>query len=292
MKKNIIALQLVFMFFLFVEIYLYNYNKVDLLALTGITKATHPMNEWAINEPFFAYSAKPNKIWNNKSVNNYGFISTPDLNVKKQEGVIRIAFLGGSSTAGTGQNLVDEETWPWKVVEKLRKKDVKLDFINAACGGYTTFESYGVLWSKLRFFKPDIIVVNHGWNDFSFFHEKLSELIYWRKNEQGIYDGINSKGYYEYFKPLSIDKYISWSQILTRLRFFLFQKLGQGEILDEEEYEDRMVEKEVKTCSGCLSFKQNLQLIRSFCIENKIKYFFPDFRTGTPKLKIEYILHI
>ena len=65
-----------------------------------------------------------------------------------------------NTTAGTGKNLPDEQTWPWKVVEAVRKAvpHKKVTLINAALGGYSSLESYGRFWSRIRFFAPEFAI--------------------------------------------------------------------------------------------------------------------------------------
>ena len=135
----------------------FNFYHYDLWSLTGRSTGRNYMEKWALIDAFCAYRAKPGTYGiTGKSVNSYGFISTPEISPTKPDNTIRIAFLGGSSTAGTGFDLPDEETWPWKVIKILREKcpKIRFDFINAALGGYTSFESYGRLWSRIRFFFP------------------------------------------------------------------------------------------------------------------------------------------
>ena len=81
------------------------------------------------------------------------------LNRQKSSEVTRIVYLGGSSTAGTGAELADESTWPYKVNEILNKKNIKVDYINGALGGYTSFESYGRLWSRIRDSFPQTLLL-------------------------------------------------------------------------------------------------------------------------------------
>jgi hypothetical protein len=147
-----------------------NHPYADLWVVTGRKNGPNPMASWAFIDAFSAYRARPRE--GRPSVNRYGFIATPELRVSKPPNTIRIAFLGESSTAGTGRsNFADENTWPWQVADMLQKgfPEKHIEFINAALGGYTSFESYGRLWSRIRFFSPDIIVVYHDWNEMYYF---------------------------------------------------------------------------------------------------------------------------
>ena len=67
----------------------------------------------------------------------------------------------------------------------LRERtDRDIDFINGALSGYTTFESYGRLWSRLRFFQPDVIVLYHGWNDM-YYMTGTREIAAWKTLPDG-----------------------------------------------------------------------------------------------------------
>ncbi len=144
--------------------------------------------KWQVPDAFSAFSGRPGEygVYKgrlDKTINRYGFISTPDLTVAKPDGTIRIAFLGGSSTAGTGPGLADRDTWPWRVTEMVKAAfpGRHIDFINGALPKYTTFESYGRLWSRIRFFKPDIICVYHGWSEMGYFTaDKIDSITSWR----------------------------------------------------------------------------------------------------------------
>lgn len=205
-------------------------TTIDLDSLTGRTKMDAPMAQWAYLDAFCAYRAKPGQYDDGKTVDSYGFISTPEIEPTKPSGVVRIVFLGGSSTAGTGRNLKDEETWPWQAVEKLRADGLHVDFINGALGGYTSFESYGRLWSRIRHFSPDIVVVYHGWNELYYFDE-VDDIASWRTLPDGSWS-FKTEHVVQMYKPWRIDPFIKWSQWLTRLRLRFSTRVvgeaGQG----------------------------------------------------------------
>lgn len=198
-------------------------GSTDLKSLINPIKAKKPMLKWAFVNPYAGYTPIPDRKISkeNKTVNNFGFISTPSMeSVSKPEGTIRIAFLGGSSTAGTGRNLPDDQTFPWKVRMKLEKAlpNSKIEAINASVSGYSSFESLGRLWSEIRFFEPDIVIVNHGWNDMYYFDDCSKEKItHWR------WGGDQSWGFREIelppkIKTLASDKWFTWSRIYAMMR--------------------------------------------------------------------------
>lgn len=268
--KNILFVSLPTFIFMFMGLEVYTRifkPHVDLKKITGGIPTPNPMSLWAQNDAFSAYTAIPGKYSENKTVNSKGFISTPEVDLKKGENTIRIIFLGESSTAGTGHNLADTNTWPWKVVEKLKAETgLKIDFINAALGGYSSFESYGKLWSRLRFFLPDIVIVYHGWNDMYYFNDKAENPLLWK----GKFD-ISKPTNYSLIKGHWIDQYISWSNFFSILRYkFADTSSNEGEISLKT---DTLHLADTFNRKGVEIFRQNIKLIRDFCLNNNIQCF-------------------
>ena len=234
LSNTIIVLLSLLMTFAILEVYVRIFlPKNDLNVLTGTASGKNPMEEWAFLDAFSAYKPKPGKYaegnGEGKTVNRYGFISTPEISIAKPADTIRIVFLGGSSTAGTGVNLKDTDTWPWKTVEMIRAKtSKKVDFINAAAGGYCSFESYGRLWSRIRYFSPDIVVVYHGWNEMYYFKE-VDNIILWRTLGDGSWSFEKTHRPITYYEPKWIDPLIKWSQALIRIRLRIYKRGLVGE---------------------------------------------------------------
>lgn len=208
--------------------------NVDLLALTGRKKSgANPMAEWADVDAFSAFRARPGK-YRGKTVNSHGFISTPEISPEKSPGTIRIVFLGGSATAGTGIS-ADESTWPWRTTELLRDRfpGRRIEFINGALPGYSSFESYGRLWSRLRFFEPDVVVVYQGWNEMYYFNRAWT-ITRWRTLPDGSW-GFDRGRMSATYAPLWIDRLIYRSQILSKARLRWTEPVA-GEVgpLEEE----------------------------------------------------------
>jgi hypothetical protein len=206
----------------------------DLWALTGRSVASHPIGDWYFLDAFSAYRARPGMRSDGsvvKTVDSAGFISTPEIAAAKPPNTIRIAFVGESSTAGTGILLPDTLTWPWQVVELLRQRPgrrSRIEFINAAIGGFTTFESYGRLWSRLlRFYSPDIVVIYHGWNEMYYFNS-VDKLAAWRTLPDGSW-GFESVVPVTVYEPRWYDWLLRPSQILTKVRLRMAKPLG-GEL--------------------------------------------------------------
>jgi len=224
----------IIIFFPIAEVYIYyTAPHVDLMGLTGRRVGKNPMSSWALLDAFCAYRGRPGTYLGNlkKTVNSFGFISTPELTVEKPDNTLRIVFLGGSSTAGTGGRVLhDEISWPWQAIEMLRAglPDRTIEFINASLGGYSSFESYGRLWSRIRFFSPDIIIVYHGWNEMYYF-SRTATMVSWRTLKNGEWTFERTTNPVVQYKPLAIDHIIHTSQLLSRIRLLFSQPLS-GEV--------------------------------------------------------------
>lgn len=232
----------------------------DLYQLTGRIAGPNPMSEWAVVDAFCAYRPKAGQYATNKTVNSHGFFSTPEITAEKPEGTVRIVFLGESSTAGTGQNLADAETWPWQTIEMIRREvPQKIDFINAAVGGYSSFESYGRLWSRIRHFSPDIVVVCHGWNEMYYF-EKADRIPSWRTLPDGSWSLESTSKPISVYAPLWIDPIIRRSQALTRIRIRTSRRIS-GEVGASRDGPF----KTDYNHSGVSIWRTNVRLIRDAC---------------------------
>jgi len=206
---------------------------VDLEDLSGQRAGTHPMADWAYVDAYCAYRAIPGTylhVGKAKTVNSTGFISTPEVSYEKDRNTIRIVFLGGSSTAGTVPILPDGKTWPALVAKQLDEAlpRRKVDFINGALAGYTTFESYGRLWARLRFYRPDVVVVYHGWNDMAYFRNAASAA--WRCAPADGGWSFERAHIRKRIQPSWIDPYIEWSHLMCRIRRRCFSEPLMGEI--------------------------------------------------------------
>lgn len=252
------------------ELYVrYTEEDTDLWALTGRKIGINPTSKWAFVDAYSAIRGRPGMHSHSpkKSINNHGFISTPEISVKKPDDVTRIVFLGGSSTAGTGHNLGDEDTWPWQTAHRLNETTGhRVEFINAALSGYTTFDSFGRLWSRLRFFSPDIIVVYHGWNEMYYFNY-VDDITSWRTLPDGSWSLRKTRRATVTYEPHWIDYLIRPSQLLTEIRIRLSEKVG-GEVGQartelSSDYDKR----------GLEIYRTNLRLIRNAASQFGAKLF-------------------
>ena len=235
----------------------------DLWALTGRSVARQPIADWAFLDAYSAWRGRPGVYHAGavtKTVNRDGFISTPEIAQAKPPHTIRIAFLGESSTAGTGTLLPDSVTWPWQVAENLRRRpgrSDRIEFLNAALGGYSTFESMGRLWSRVRFYSPDIVVVYHGWNEMYYF-KAVDKMANWHTLPDGSW-GLEGSVPVTVYQPRWYDWLARPSQILTKVRLRLSPpvngeaKAGVFQKALADHYDRR----------GLEIFRTNLRLIRA-----------------------------
>jgi lysophospholipase L1-like esterase len=116
------------------------------------------------------------------AINSHGFRG-PEFSVPKPPGMIRLAFLGASTTfcAEVSSN---EAAWPhlvWQALED-RFPGAQLDYVNGAFPGYTVDSSTKNLRHRIRPLEPDVIVLYEGVNDLSRETRRLAE-------QQGILRG-------------------------------------------------------------------------------------------------------
>jgi len=121
----------------------------------------------------------PNSRFGPIRINSFGFRS-PQIPKDKPAGLLRIAFLGGSTTycAEVSRNAM---TWPALVTKAVHEHwpALDLDYINAGVPGYTIRDLLPALEKRVAPFKPDIIVIYEATND-------LSANSYELAHEQGV----------------------------------------------------------------------------------------------------------
>ena len=108
------------------------------------------------------------------SVNSHGFRG-PEIPARKPAGTIRIAFLGASTTF-CAEVSSDEAVWPHIVVEQLRQRypGVDFDYINGGVPGYSVESSLKNFKHLVAKLDPDLAVIYHATNDFSYEARQLA----------------------------------------------------------------------------------------------------------------------
>ena len=140
---------------------------------------------WGIDETYETDPATglripiPNSRFGPIRINSFGFRS-PEITKKKPAHLLRIAFLGGSTTF-CGEVSSNAMTWPalvWRAIHE-HWPALDLDYINAGVPGYTIRSLLPALEKRVAQFKPDIIVIYEATND-------LSANSYELAHEQGV----------------------------------------------------------------------------------------------------------
>jgi lysophospholipase L1-like esterase len=100
-------------------------------------------------------------------VNSLGFRGE-EFEPKKPSGVYRIFVLGGSTTFGYPESIPStEDTYPYKLEQQLRERlhDPELEVVNGGLTGYTLRTSLVNFATRVLWYEPDMIVIDHAVND-------------------------------------------------------------------------------------------------------------------------------
>jgi hypothetical protein len=90
--------------------------------------------------------------------NSLGFRG-PELPVPKPQGILRIAYLGSSTTLDPYSS--DSESWPAVATEFLRQavETCEIDYLNAGVAGFATDRMLRYFDGRVRQTEPDVVVV-------------------------------------------------------------------------------------------------------------------------------------
>jgi len=126
--------------------------------------------------PFVGFTFQPNSALSGSHPNQekraqifidqHGFLATDkDLELEKKANEIRIATIGGSTTASI--NLSYEQNWPGYLGNLIQQEfpDKKVRIINAGVPGFDTAQSIGNLALRVLPFRPDVVIIYHAYND-------------------------------------------------------------------------------------------------------------------------------
>ncbi|RJP24033.1 MAG: SGNH/GDSL hydrolase family protein [Candidatus Abyssobacteria bacterium SURF_5] len=95
--------------------------------------------------------------------NSLGFRGD-EIELKKKDGVFRIACLGGSTTYGMTEDY--REAYPYQLERYLHENGYpQVEVINAGAGMYTSWETLINFQFRLLELEPDLIIVYHAIND-------------------------------------------------------------------------------------------------------------------------------
>lgn len=141
----------------------------------------YDINNWGFNlggygdllpDKNFISSENPNLPYR-VITNSFGLRNANETKLNKEEGMIRILTVGDSFTFGPYVN--NQDTYPAKLEEHLKKLNLKVEVLNAGIMGYTLRDEIEYLEEKGLALKPDIVIVGIYQNDINDYSEgKLS----------------------------------------------------------------------------------------------------------------------
>ncbi len=119
----------------------------------------HPVYLWEVfpNHHGEVMLGRPIRV----DINRWGFRGK-DVRRKKGENTYRIMIIGDSSAFGYG---IDEGGVFSELLQRIlqrRYPNIKIEVINAAVAGYTTYSSSLLFKDKLWKFHPDLLIVSHN----------------------------------------------------------------------------------------------------------------------------------
>lgn len=176
LKKTIFLLTPCIITFLLLEIglriWISNFASRSIHA-TFLTPFTAPQNLGAesvyVPHHYMLYNLRPNlELPDGTRHNHLGMRDHRDIN--KKNGVIRVVFIGGSTTYTIGIKN-NENIFSYRLEKLLNKyykdllPDKKIQVINAGMGGATSAENLLRLIFFVSESSPDLVVIQHGLND-------------------------------------------------------------------------------------------------------------------------------
>lgn len=142
-----------------------------------------PQNRWQWSpHHYLNYYPTPGFQRGKTHHNSLGFRGDEFSSIK-QDGVFRIAILGGSTTYTIAVE-DDELTFPAQLEAMLQEQvsKKKIQVINAGVGGYNSWESLINLQFRVLDLSPDLVIVYHGTNDV---HPRLVPPAIYRSDNSG-----------------------------------------------------------------------------------------------------------
>ena len=151
----------------------------------------------------------PNRDTGAIKIDSRGFRS-PELEVPKPPGRVRLAFLGASTTfcAEASSNAA---TWPSLVADAVRKAhpEASIDFVNAGVAGYLLADIAKNLDYRVKPLAPDVIVIYEAMNDLT--HDTRALAI-----EQGVYAGHSDSE--DWLAEISLFWHLVEKNVMVRTR--------------------------------------------------------------------------
>lgn len=206
---------------------------IDFVEFAAVREVASKAAMFRIDRSSGLRRARPNVSFGAVSTNALGFRG-PNIEPKKPEGTIRIAFMGSS---GTFDRFVsgNDACWPHLVWSRLQKAhpNVRIDYVNAGHPGYFTRQMMKMFEDHIARLEPDVVLI-YG-NDlnadsaylartskiYSGVHVRPSRLAkrwrLWGKVEQNLTFARRMLSVYSSEKKLKIDPQELTRQYRTRL---------------------------------------------------------------------------
>ncbi len=176
------------------------------------------------------------------SIDHHGFLSkNNELELTKKNNEIRIATIGGSTTANV--NLTFDQNWPGYLGNLIQQEfpEKIIRVINAGIPGFDTAQSIGNLALRVMPFKPDIVIIYHAYNDL--------KAIRNNNDFKPDYSHIHSTPFGFHKEPSLFIKTLSNSMLYVKSRnLFREMKKNDQEVLNKANNKNRLfsIPKEAK----------------------------------------------
>ncbi|MFQ5546077.1 MAG: SGNH/GDSL hydrolase family protein, partial [Acidiferrobacterales bacterium] len=144
-------------------------------------------------------------------VDRHGFLANnQSLSINKQANELRIATIGGSTTANIA--LAYEHNWPGRLglISQQVFPDNKVVVINAGVPGFDTAQSISNLALRVMPFKPDVVVIYHAYNDLKAIRHTVPF--------QPDYSHIHQRPYGHHERPTFLVRWLNNSMVYVRTR--------------------------------------------------------------------------
>lgn len=153
---------------------------------------------------FPPFRIRPDYPGNGKIVySNFGFIGN-DIDFAKKKNVIRLAFLGSSTTENTYPTFLTGFLQNWAKAANL---DIKFEMLNAGRGGISSESMEKIFQYELKYFDPEMVFYYEGSNQFSriqniIVNEEKKESF--QKDSQEDSLNTSSNGFTDILKKISL----------------------------------------------------------------------------------------
>ena len=127
-------------------------------------------------DPELVWEYRPGAKYQDVEINSYGFRDA-DHDLKKKEGIYRVAFIGDSVTFGLKEKFPNIFTTCYQNM----LKDKNVEVFNIAVDGYDTRQIAQMLKTKVFQFKPDKVIYVMCLNDFDFDDPSSRKRDYFNK---------------------------------------------------------------------------------------------------------------